>query len=248
MEESHVYIGTSGWTYPHWAGRFYPRDLPKNQWLQYYTQHFNAVEINATFYRSFQEKTYQHWREEAPPHFHYVVKGSRYMTHRKYLLDVDNAVKRCETAAFGLKEKLGMILLQLPPNMPYDLDRLQGALKCFHHRTRVAVEFRNERWFTSETKQLLKSLNVVFCDVDSPQFTFQKWLTSSTAYLRLHGRQRLYASNYSPDELIEIANYVKNLKKRGAKEVYIFFNNDYRAYAVHNALGLQKILLPHGAR
>lgn len=100
MEESHIHIGTSGWTYSDWAGRFYPQDLPKNQWLNFYTQHFNAVEINATFYRSFQETTYQHWREEAPPHFHYVIKASRYITHRKYLLNVADAIQRCETAAF----------------------------------------------------------------------------------------------------------------------------------------------------
>lgn len=248
MNKTHFYIGTSGWTYPHWNGHFYPRDLPKNQWLNYYALHFNAVEINATFYRSFPEKTFKHWYDEVPENFHYVVKGSRYITHRKYLYDVADSIKRCETSASWLKEKLGVILLQLPPNMPYDLDRLKQALKCFRHRSQVAVEFRNQHWFTTETRDLLESLNVIFCDIDSPKFTFQKWLTSQTAYIRLHGRSRLYASNYSHEELLEIADYARNLSKRGAKAVYIFFNNDYRAYATQNALDLQKMLFSHHPR
>jgi uncharacterized protein YecE (DUF72 family) len=77
MTQAVFYIGTSGWTYPHWFGRFYPRDLPKNQWLHFYAAQFNAVEINATFYRSFSETTFKRWHDAVPPHFHYVVKGAR---------------------------------------------------------------------------------------------------------------------------------------------------------------------------
>ncbi len=234
-----VWIGTSGWSYPDWYKNFYPAALAKKDWFKFYSHQFNTVEINATFYRSFPKDTYQHWYEQAPKNFLYVIKASRYITHRKYLKEVKDSIKICEGSASQLKDKLGLILLQLPRTMPYDLDRLSSAIKCFRNRHRLVVEFRHKKWLTEETKNLLKKLGVIYCDVDSPDLSLQNWVTADIGYIRLHGRHQWYRSNYTPKALKEIADHAKKMIKQGAKQVFIFFNNDYKAYAAKNALSLK---------
>ncbi len=242
LKDFQVWIGTSGWSYSHWAKTFYPPALKPQHWFEYYARHFNCVEINATFYRLFSDQTYQHWYDQAPDNFHYAVKASRFITHRKYLHEVSEAIHRCERSSLLLKNKLGVILVQLPANMPYDLSRLEEALKSFHHTHQVAVEFRHPRWLTPETKNLLTQLEVIFCDVDSPTMSLQHWLTSEIAYLRFHGRSKLYASSYSQSELLQVAEYIKKLSFKGVHQAYIFFNNDYQAHAVKNALTLKELV------
>lgn len=237
-----IWVGTSGWSYPEWNKKFYPAQLPKKDWFHFYIQHFNTVELNATFYRSFQPATYRKWYRDAPDNFLYAIKGSRYITHRKYLKDVKKSVQLCEHSAHSLKEKLGVILLQMPRNLPYDLDRLETALKVFRHPDQVAVEFRHKKWITLETKQLLEKLGVIFCDVDSPELSLQNWVTADTGYIRLHGSRTWYRSNYSKEKLNNIAFQAKKMLKKGAKQVFVFFNNDFNANAVKNALTLKEIL------
>jgi len=118
-------IGTSGWRY------FYPKNYPKTRWFDYYAEHFHTVEVNATFYRRFKDETYQKWYNISPEDFRYVLKAPQFITHRKYLKDVIESIREFERSAKLLKNKLGLILLQRPPNMPYDLDRLAKALKAF---------------------------------------------------------------------------------------------------------------------
>lgn len=236
------WVGTSGWTYADWAGVFYPENYPQKLWLQYYSQQFDTVELNATFYRNFSEETYQHWYEKVPDNFRFIIKASRYITHRKYLKNVKSSIKIAEKSANLLRDKLGLILLQLPPSMPYDLDRLRNALAAFKIPSQVVVEFRNAKWSTLETKQLLTEFNAVYCNVDSPNERIAEWLTSDIGYIRLHGRKEMYKYNYTKPQLIKIAASAKNLAKQGAKEVYIFFNNDYFAHAIKNAKTLLKLL------
>lgn len=237
------FIGTSGWTYDHWKGRFYPPDLPKKSWFDYYAGVFHAVEVNATFYRSFKDQTYNNWRQRAPQDFGYVLKVPQLITHRKYLLDVDEDIRKFYQSCSLLKDKFEMILLQVAPNTPYDLLRLQKALSAFPDPSRVAVEFRRPEWLNPDTMYLLRAARAAICNVDSPQQRITENLTSDRAYLRLHGRQRWYAYNYSEDELKEIALLARNLVKGGAHRVYIFFNNDYEGYAPANARALQSLLL-----
>lgn len=236
------FIGTSGWVYEHWKGIFYPEDLPKSRWFEYYTSRFSAVEINATFYRTFKEQTYEKWRQSAPQGFGYVLKAPRIITHRRYLLDVADTIKSfCKTSAL-LGDKLEMILLQVAPGTPFDLDRLQDALEAFPNPEKVTVEFRHTRWYVPEVHQLLEGCGAVFCNVDSPRQRITDILTSDKAYLRLHGRRRWYSDNYSNEDLKEIADLVWNLVRRGAKRVYIFFNNDFHGYAPANALTLSDLI------
>jgi len=238
-KKTKFYIGTSGWVYPHWKEKFYPEDLPQSKWFEYYSSKFTTVEVNATFYRAFAADTYQKWYEQAPVGFKYVIKAHRLITHRKYLQDVNADIKRCWDSAALLQEKLGLILLQLPPQMPYDLERLEHALSAFPDPSKVAVEFRHKKWLTAETKVLLRKLNVTFCTSDAPDIDLIDWVTSKIGYIRLHGHNLSYTGNYSTPELKNIAKLAENMVKKGAKTIYVFFNNDAEAYAPKNALDLR---------
>lgn len=236
------FIGTSGWTYDHWGGVFYPSDLPKSRWFDYYAERFNAVEINATFYRTFQDPTYLKWKARAPQSFGYVLKAPKVITHRKLLRDVETDIQAFCRSARLLGEKFEMILLQVAPNLPYDTGLLLNALQAFDDPRRVAVEFRHPRWYNPEIERLLNSVGAAFCNVDSPRQDLTEILTSERAYLRLHGHENWYASDYSAEDLGRIADLARRLISRGAKLVYIFFNNDFEGYAPANALAVQKLL------
>lgn len=236
------FVGTSGWTYDHWKGRFYPADLPKSHWFDYYAALFSSVEINATFYRTFKEQTYQKWKARAPVNFGYVLKAPRLITHRKFLVDVDALVKVFYHSCSLLEEKFELILLQVAPQTPYDPERLRTALLAFPDPGKVAVEFRRSDWYTPETLDLLHGIGATICNVDSPRQKITSLLTSNKAYIRLHGRKQWYSYNYSPDELSELAGLARELANRGAARVYIFFNNDFEGFAPANALALQHLL------
>lgn len=236
------FIGTSGWTYDHWQGCFYPQGLAKSHWFDFYAERFNAVEINATFYRTFKDQTYLNWKARAPKGFGYVLKVPKTITHRKLLSGVEKDIQSfCRSAAL-LDETFEMILLQMAPNLPHDPGLIKSAIQVFADPGRVAVEFRNPCWFNQDTERLLSSLGAVFCNVDSPRQKLTEILTSERAYLRLHGHEHWYSSNYPIEDLQKIAELARRLTNRGAKRVYIFFNNDFGGYAPANALELQKIL------
>jgi len=236
------WVGTSGWIYSHWKGTFYPADLAKSRWFDFYTSLFNTVEINATFYRRFKDQTYIKWRERAPQGFRYVFKVPRVITHLKYLSDVGEEIRAFWHSVSLVEDRLGLVLLQTAPGMPYEPARLKEALEQFGDPTRVAVEFRRKEWLNPEVVDLLRSIGAVFCTADSPRTKLNDWITSSAAYIRLHGRRQWYADNYRPDELREIADLARHMAAQGARDVYIFFNNDFEAYAPKNALALRELL------
>lgn len=236
------FVGTSGWTYDHWKGRFYPDTLPKSHWFDFYARQFSSVEVNATFYRTFQDQTYLKWKERAPQDFGYVLKAPRLITHRKYLLDVDDLVKVFYRSCSLLEDKFELILLQVAPQTPYDLERLRKVLLAFPDPTKVTVEFRQPEWYSQETLDMLRNVGATICNVDLPRQKVTNLLTSEKAYLRLHGRKHWYSYNYSDDELKELAGLANELAQRGAKQVYIFFNNDFEGYAPANALAIKRML------
>jgi uncharacterized protein YecE (DUF72 family) len=240
-------VGTSGWTYNDWKGTFYPKGLAKRSWLDYYVTQFPTVELNATFYRRFPDQTYRRWCEHAPAGFTYVLKAPRLITHRKYLVDVEDEIRAFWRSASLLGDKLGLILLQIAPATPYDLERLQVALLTFGDSRRVAVEFRRKEWLNDEVLRLLSDCGAAFVSADSPSSRLVDWVTSDVGYIRLHGRDRWYSHDYTPEELGEIAEAAHRMVTNGAKVVYIFFNNDFEGYAPQNALALSAPLsgCPH---
>jgi len=236
------YIGTSGWTYDHWRNIFYPGELPKTKWFLHYCKYFSAVEINATFYRKFKDQTYLKWKNQVNASFRYVLKAPRIITHRKFLINADDDIKSFANAASLLGDKLGLILLQLAPQTKYDPELLRETILSFKNPQKLAIEFRSKNWLNSEIYEILKESGAVFCNADSPKTSLIDWITSDTAYLRLHGRKNWYSYNYSDKELAEISSLVEYFAEKGTKRIYIFFNNDFEGYAPGNALLLMEML------
>jgi len=239
-----ILVGTSGYNYGHWQGVFYPKGIKQNEWLQFYCQYFNTVELNVTFYRLPQKKAFQSWHQRTPKDFRFVIKGSRYITHIKRLNACAQPLKLFFQNACALKEKLSCVLWQLPPSLKFDLKRLEKFIKilkgkypwCLH-----SFEFRNQSWFNSRTYKLLGDNNMNLCIAHSPNFPVYEVTTSDFLYLRFHGGQKLYSSNYTDSELKEWVQKTKRLS-RGKKIIFAFFNNDAGGFAVKNALRFKELL------
>jgi uncharacterized protein YecE (DUF72 family) len=238
---SKLFIGTSGWNYPHWAdGVFYPEGLTQRKWLEYYANFFNCVELNVTFYRSVKRKVFENWNKRTPKDFFFVAKGPRFITHIKKLKIEKVSLDLFMDSCTGLKKKLAAILWQLPPSYKKDLKRLGAFLKSLKKtKIRQVFEFRNESWFDKQVYALLKEYNACLCIAHSGRFPCVKEITADFIYLRFHGGQELYSSNYSERELKEWAAFAKKLKN---KDIFAFFNNDAYGYAVKNALKFRELL------
>ena len=237
-------IGTSGWSFPEWLGGFYPSDLKNRQWLKFYSSNFNCVEINATFYRSFKDQTYLKWYNEVPENFRYILKAPRTVTHLQLLKNINEDLMRFWGSAQLLTNKLGLILLQLSPHQPYELNLLRQTLAQFDQPEKIAVEFRDAKWLTAETKSILEEYNSIFCNAESPKIPLIQWkATSNTNYFRLHGRKKWYAYKYSKNELKEIANIIKQLSNHKTDLTYVIFNNTMSGDAPWNALEMMELLL-----
>jgi uncharacterized protein YecE (DUF72 family) len=241
MKKARCFIGTSGWYYRHWVGPFYPQGLLKEQLLPYFAQSFNTVELNNTFYRLPKEATVGSWHKKAPPDFVFAVKVSRFITHIKRLTNLGASLKLFLKRVYLLKEKLGPILYQLPPSMKMDNKRLAGFLKRLPPKQRNVVEFRHQSWLNKEVFDLLRKFNTAHCIVSMPDFPTAIETTADFIYIRMHGGSRLYRSNYPLAELKPWAARIKKFLKSGL-DVYVYFNNDARGFAVKNALKLKELL------
>lgn len=234
-----LFVGTSGWNYPHWQDVFYPKGLSQTRWLEHYVKSFNAVELNVTFYRLVQKKTFENWYKRTPKEFYFIAKGSRFITHIKKLKDSRDPLNLFFDNCLGLKEKLACVLWQLPPAYKKDLRRLEDFLKLLRKvKTKQAFEFRHKTWFDKEIYDLLKSYNACLCIADSDPWPCIKEVTADFIYLRFHGRDGLYSGNYSNGQLKEWSDFAKNTKR----DIFAFFNNDAYGYAVKNALRFRKLL------
>ncbi len=242
MSKTTIYIGTSGWNYDHWDKVFYPEDLPKSKRFEYYIEHFNAVEVNATFYRTFRESTYKKWYDKAPQGFRYFLKVPRFMSHRKHLNEVsDDSVERFIKGVRILKSKCGGVLLQIGPNTSPDEKELKEFLQKFNS-VKVAVEFRSDKWFEEKYFSVLDKTNTIFVDTDSPMYSLQWQVTGNSIYVRLHGKHEWYKYDYPSTELGKLAKKINNLKKGKVKDIFLFFNNDFKGFAPQNALKLKEFL------
>lgn len=233
------YLGTSGWSYPDWRGKFYPEDLAQKNWLPFYAQHFQTVEVNMTFYRFPKPETLKIWLEKTPPQFTFTLKANRQITHRKKCREVKSDVNYFTMLADSLGTRLGCILFQLPPSITYDLDLLRDFLSTLSPSHKNVLEFRHPSWHRDDVFNLLRTFKAIFCVVSSPDLPDTVVETAETSYFRFHGRVGWYKYNYSDEELSRWAGAIKQTQ---ARECYIYFNNDYKAYAVSNALKLASLL------
>jgi len=234
-----IRIGTSGWHYADWQGRFYPDKLPRNKWFEYYAKEFDTVEINNTFYHQPKETTFQNWHKQAPRNFLFTVKANRFITHIKRLKDPKEPLERFLEGVKLLKGNLGPILYQLPPSFHKDLDRLESFLKVLPKKLIAVFEFRHESWFSQDTYGLLREFNAGFCIHDMPGMEVSHVVTSDVIYVRFHGPTGRYQGNYSKSALREWSEWIRENMK-GKKAVFAYFNNDYNAYAIYNAKTLKE--------
>lgn len=151
-----ILVGTSGWQYRDWRGRFYPQGLPQRLWLEHFAAGFATVEVNNAFYRLPERDTFAAWRARTPADFCVAVKMSRYLTHIKRLRDPEEPVARFLGRATALGDRLGPVLLQLPPNLRADVEALDATLRLFPEQVRVAVEPRHPSWWTDATRTVLE--------------------------------------------------------------------------------------------
>jgi uncharacterized protein YecE (DUF72 family) len=241
---SRILIGTSGWSYRHWRGVFYPEDLPAREWLRFYAARFPAVELNTSFYRTPAATSFERWREAAGPGFVFAVKANRYITHTKRLRDPADPVAREMRTVEPLGDALGPILLQLPPDLPLDRDRLRGLVEQLPQDKRFAVEFRHASWEDVEVYRVLGEHGVAVCLHD---WRGRAWPATaaengaSLTYVRFHGPTGGYTGRYDEATLARWAERCDRWRAEG-RDVFCFFNNDAAGNAVHDALRLRRLL------
>jgi len=245
MKKGNIFIGTSGWVYEDWWKRFYPIDIKPEQRLEYYSKRFDTVELNASFYHFPRQRTFENWSTKTPDRFMFSTKLSRYITQNLKLKNAAEPLHLFLHEAAGLGNKLSVVLVQLPPNLHRDIERLKTFLeivKSEKNAPRFAYEFRHESWLNDEVYDLLKKSKSGFVIQDSAD----RWLsaevvTSDFVYLRFHGPEALYSSNYPDSQLKKWAEKIKKWLAKGL-DVYGYFNNDVNACAVSNALKLKELL------
>ena len=229
-----IHVGTSGWSYPHWHGPFYPADLPAGQELEYYAQTFSSVEINSSFYRLPERSTVQHWSASTPGDFVFTVKASRYITHMKKLKDPEQGVPLLLERISVLGDKLGPVLFQLPPHWKCNHARLQSFLESLDRDYRYTVEFRDASWLNDQTLALLEQYQVAFCIYELAGFRTADHVTTDFVYVRLHGPGEAYSGSYTDRVLHRHAEQFNRWAEEG-RQVYCYFDNDEAAYAARNA-------------
>lgn len=236
-----VWIGTSGYSYNHWAGVFYPLELPQKEWLPFYAQRFSTVEINNTFYQLPPSATFLGWKKKVDPGFRLAIKASRYLTHIRRLKEPGESLRKLLDRAHLLGNNLGPILFQLPPRWHLNLERLKGFLAALPTDFCHVMEYRDEDWFKPEVKQIMQEYNVGFCIHDFPGIYCPHWVTSDVVYIRRHGPGGKYQGKYSRNHLLALAGEIKDYIQNN-KEVFVYFNNDQSGFAIQDALELKELL------
>jgi uncharacterized protein YecE (DUF72 family) len=230
-------VGTSGWQYRDWRPGFYPDRLPQRLWLESYAERFSTVEINNAFYRLPEKKTFEQWRQRTPEDFRFAVKMSRYLTHVKRLSEPAEPVARFLDRAAGLGDKLGPVLLQLPPTLRADARALDETLSLFPRDVRVAVEPRHESWWTDQIKDILGTHNAALSWADRRAHPLSPlWVTADWCYLRCHEGRAKPWPRYGHTAL---STWAKRLP--ADCDAWVYFNNDQHGAAPQDAVTFTRL-------
>jgi uncharacterized protein YecE (DUF72 family) len=229
---SQVWIGASGWTYQDWRGPFYPENIPKRSWLQWYATQFCSTEINGSFYRTPSLEAVTQWRKQTPDDFKFAWKASKFITHWKRLTEkCVNSIELMETRLKLLGPKLGPVLFQLPPQFKADRERLASFLKLLPKRRRqYAFEFRHESWYDDSILELLRARNISLCLSDHHDAPSPWTVTATHVYVRGHGPEGRYRDHYSDETLQRWAADIKKWKRQ-KRDVFVYFDNDQKSAA-----------------
>ncbi|HUM45370.1 MAG TPA: DUF72 domain-containing protein [Chitinophagales bacterium] len=234
------YIGCSGFYNSHWRGIFYPEKLPQKDWFDFYSQQFNSVEINSSFYKFPTAESLGKWNKKSPDHFLFSVKAPRIITHFKKFVDCKKQMSDFYTACVnGLGDKLGCTLFQLPPGVQYDADTLLRIIGSLDPQFKNVIEFRHKSWWKQSVYDLLSKNNITFCSTSHPALPATVIKNSTTGYIRLHGNKKMFYSSYS-DESLHLLH--QTVARKGFREVFVYFNNTAGTAGVLNAKQLQKIV------
>lgn len=236
------FIGTSGWNYQEWKDGFY-RGVQKKNWLEFYAGIFPAIEINATFYGLQKRSTFEKWRDSTPAAFRFAIKGNRYLTHNKKLLDAEDSILLEKERACGLGEKLSAILWQLPGKLEKDVARLESFCRALGSWSEVrhSVEFRHPSWFDDEAAEILSRHRLAICMSDAASWPLWDRVSTDLVYIRLHGHERTYESTYGPERLRPWAKRVQQWLWMGY-DVHVYFDNTAKGAALEDALMLTDLV------
>jgi uncharacterized protein YecE (DUF72 family) len=236
-----LYIGTSGWSYKDWRGRFYPSDVAQKNWLRWYAGEFHSAEINGSFYRTPSLKAVNAWHEQTPSDFLFSWKASKFITHWKRLLPTaQNSLDLMETRLERLGPKCGPVLFQLPARFKSDPARLSDFLAMLGKRRRYAFEFRDKSWYSDKIFELLRKHKVSLCLSDHHDAPSPWVATARHVYVRGHGPTGRYKGSYSAVALRRWAQHIADWRNEG-RAVYVYFDNDQKSAAPKDA----KRLLSH---
>jgi uncharacterized protein YecE (DUF72 family) len=240
--EQRLLVGTSGWTYADWRGRFYPDDIPKRAWLEWYATQFATAEINGSFYRTSAIETVDNWKEQTPPKFKFSWKASKFITHWKRLgASSESSLDLMTSRLERLGRKCGPVLFQLPGRFDADNERLAGFLEMLPRGYDYVFEFRHPSWYCDETYDLLTKHGVALCISDHHDAPSPWIATASHAYVRGHGPGGRYKGRYPRKTLKTWATELQKWRSKGTT-VYVYFDNDQKSAAPADARALIKLL------
>jgi len=218
------WIGTSGWSYDHWRGPFYPSGLKRGDWIGYYARQFATVEINASFYRPPAATTLAGWVAKTPDDFVFAVKAWRAITHFRRLRDCAGLLAGFLDRLAPLGAKLGPLLVQLPPRFHLDLARLDAFLALLPQGRRFAFEFRDPSWHGDAVHERLADHGAAFCPFELGAARGPRVATADFVYVRLHGREPGYRGDYDDAALADWAVWLGDQLGQG-RDAYVYFDN-----------------------
>jgi uncharacterized protein YecE (DUF72 family) len=235
------YIGCSGFYYKEWKDVFYPKGLPQKEWFEYYTKHFNTLEINSSFYRFPKLANLKNWHSRSPDNFIFSLKVPAAITHYKQFRETERMLNDFYgLAREGLTEKLGPVLFQLPPKLLYSKDALEVMLAQIDYSFLNAIEFRNSTWWRPDVIARLKDKNIIFCGVSFPGLEKDKAIiNNATCYYRFHGVPRLFYSCYDDGFLKKVFRQMQ--KNETWTDAFIYFNNTASMAALKNGAFVQML-------
>jgi uncharacterized protein YecE (DUF72 family) len=241
MNQLQWYIGCSGFAYKEWKGAFYPETLAQSKWFHFYTQHFNTLELNVTFYRFPTLKSLLGWYDKAPQGFLFSAKVPRSITHYRKMTDTERMLGDFYgLLKEGLKEKMGCVLFQLPPQFNYSKERLQLILNQADPSFNNVIEFRHESWWRKDVQNALKRKKISFCGVSFPRIKHDELIANlPLCYYHFHGVPTLFYSEYKKTFVKRIFQQIK--REKNITTAYVYFNNTASLAALNNAKYLQEL-------
>jgi uncharacterized protein YecE (DUF72 family) len=237
-----IRIGTSGWAYQSWRGRFFPKEVKVKDHLRYYATRFDTTELNGVFYRTPTLKAVKNWVAQTPDDFVFAWKASKFITHWKRLSSKSrNSIALMETRLRMLGRKAGPVLFQLPPMMTANRERLASFLKMLRKKRPYAFEFRHPSWYEDEILDLLRDNDISLCLSDHRDAPAPWIVTARHVYVRGHGPGGHYRGHYSERTLRDWARDIAKWKKQ-RRDVYVYFDNDQKSAAPADAARLKDML------